>query len=261
MSEPPDLIVRLAAPSSPPEAAAGHVAVIIDLFRASTTICSALHAGAGEVRPVPDLESAREWKARLPEALLGGERGGLPPPGFDLGNSPAEYTPARIAGRTVIFTTTNGTAALRAARSAHRVAFGCLANAGAVSAWAVGERAGGRPVSLLCAGLHGQPSLEDAVAAGALAERMLALPGGPRNPDDMARLCLSAWRGAGGGPGVRLAEVLRGAEGGRNVIAIGLARDLDTCLDVDSLPVVPVAAGDPWVVGADHSATDATSRA
>src|SRR4051812_42560200 len=96
-----------------PEALSGSTVVVIDVLRATTTIVHALAAQAVEVAPFRDVEDARRLANDLGnKAVLGGERGGVPIPGFDLGNSPAEYTSERVAGKTVIFTTTNGTRAL-----------------------------------------------------------------------------------------------------------------------------------------------------
>ena len=95
---------------------AGVTAIVLDVVRASTTIAAALAGGARAVVPVATPEEARALRGKRDagSVLVGGERGGAPPPGFDHGNSPAEYTPDRVRGRTVVFTTTNGTRALLA---------------------------------------------------------------------------------------------------------------------------------------------------
>jgi len=105
----------------PQGSVAGGIAVVIDVLRASTTIITALAHGAAGVRPALTTEQARELAAGSgagPAMLLGGERGGLRIDGFDLGNSPLEYAPARVAGRRIVITTTNGTAALDACGAA-----------------------------------------------------------------------------------------------------------------------------------------------
>lgn len=111
----------------PPAAVAGGVAVVIDVIRASTTITTAVANGAASVFPVESVERARERASSLGQGtLLGGERGGIRIEGFDLGNSPREYTPERVAGHQIVFTTTNGTAALAACHEAAVVMIGCL---------------------------------------------------------------------------------------------------------------------------------------
>src|SRR3989339_400165 len=143
---------------------AGATVVVIDVLRASTTIIHALNAGAAEIIPCGEVEQARALAADFPreEVVLGGERGGLPIDGFDLGNSPSEYTPDRVAGRTIVFTTTNGTRAMMRCRKAGRVLIGAFVNASAVAEQLVGcER-----ISLLCAGTEGEYSRDDILMAG-----------------------------------------------------------------------------------------------
>ena len=93
----------------------GCAAIVIDVLRATSTVIAACAAGCRQVIPAPDLSSARACAGRLPagEVVLAGERGGEPVEGFDLGNSPLEFTPERVRGRTIVLTTTNGTAATR----------------------------------------------------------------------------------------------------------------------------------------------------
>ena len=109
-----DVQVHLLPQLAPPGALGGGVAVVVDVLRATTTIVHALAAGCVSVRPCAELEEARELAAgmRVGRTLLGGERGGVPIPGFELGNSPREYTSKVCRGNTLVFTTTNGTRAL-----------------------------------------------------------------------------------------------------------------------------------------------------
>src|SRR5690606_7749604 len=94
-----------------------------DVLRATTTIVEALAAGAASVAPCLTIDDARQRRAELDggEAILGGERGGRPIEGFDLGNSPAEYTAQRVSGRSVVLTTTNSTKALLHCRAASEI--------------------------------------------------------------------------------------------------------------------------------------------
>lgn len=243
-----------------PEALAGGVVIVIDQLRASVTIAAALGAGASAVVPALTVGEARQIAASLiaagvptqtPSApggrpapsppphrgrgvLLGGERGGVKIEGFDLGNSPSEYTPDRVADRTIVFTTSNGTAALLHARQAARVLVGSLANVSGVCR-AVAEDA--RPVHILCCGTRGEVSLDDVLAAGALVERLVALGRGLMS-DDSGRVALRVWRGAVATPGGVL-RALAESRGGRNLERQGLGSDVAVCARVDSLPVVP----------------------
>src|SRR5579872_6432730 len=143
-----------------PAASGEGVAVVIDVLRAASTIVQALASGADCVVPCGDIDEARRIAEELPpeKRILGGEREGLPIPGFDLGNSPAEYTSSLVEGKRVIFTTTNGTRALIRAKTARRVLVGALSNLAAVVNVLIGETG---PVHLVCAGTDKRMTLED----------------------------------------------------------------------------------------------------
>lgn len=174
---------------------------MIDVLRASTTIATALAAGAAGVVPVRDLVAARSLAARLgPDVLTGGERGGRRIDGFDLGNSPGEYTPDRVNGRTIVFTTTNGTAAVEACGSAAEILVGAIVNraAVAVACQMLSRLHADAPVHLVCAGTDGMVTLEDILGAGAILDAAVA-PDGPATPADLdppAREALDRYRRA-----------------------------------------------------------------
>lgn len=151
----------------------GECVVVIDTLRASTTIIAALLAGAREVIPVEDVEQAVAAAGELgtDRTLLGGERRGLKIDGFDLGNSPLEYTAEVVEGKTILLTTTNGTRALRAASAAHTVLCGTLLNADSVARFCSELD---QNVTLLCAGTNGGFSMDDAIAAGGIIDAMRA---------------------------------------------------------------------------------------
>lgn len=174
--------------------------------------------------------------------VLGGERGGLRIEGFDLGNSPLEYTPLSVLGRAVIFTTTNGTAAVRRATdaAAGTVLIGCLANAAAVVRSLAQED---RAIHLLCAGTRGDATLEDALTAGALAE-MLVLAGHTWADDDQGRLVAAAWRDASASAD-RLHRAMRDARGGRELLRLGFDADVEFCSRVSVWDTVPILRAAP----------------
>lgn len=241
------------APRMPPGAAAGAIAVVIDVLRASTSIATALEAGATAVWPTPSVAVARATRDRLPAGtLLGGERGGLPPAGFDLGNSPLDYTPARVGGRAVVVTTTNGTAALAACRDARAVVIGALVNRAAVAAFL--RRRGSGPdrvaVHLVCAGTDGAVSGEDVLGAGAIVD---AAAGPADRLDAASSAARAAFRRvvAGGTPEAALADAFRETPGGANLIALGMQRDLAAAARLDAVAVVPHLVGDRLVAAAD----------
>ena len=200
-------------------------------MRATTTICHALSAGATAVVPCLEIDEARAKAGRVSGLVaLGGERQGLRIEGFDLGNSPSEYTPETVGGRTVVFTTTNGTRAMHRAAQAAEILIGAFVNRRAL----VRELRNRKRVDLLCAGTHGAITAEDCLLAGAVVE---GLADGPVELNDQARLARDAWRTVReGGP---LAAALRECQGGRNLIAEGFDADIDTAAVADRFELVP----------------------
>ncbi|CAG0965068.1 2-phosphosulfolactate phosphatase [Phycisphaerales bacterium] len=224
------LHVKLVAP----EALAGAVVVVIDALRASVTMTAALAHGASCVVPALTVEQALAEKSRYPGAVLGGERGGVLIPGFDLDNSPGKYTADRVKGKAVIFTTTNGTAALLNSAKAAEIVVGSFAN---LSAVCEAVRSDPRTVHVVCCGTRDEFSLDDVLPAGAFVERLTA-SGRQLDAEDSARIALMAWRGALAAP-VGLVEAMRQSRGGRNLERQGLGADVDFCATLDTLPVVP----------------------
>ena len=225
----------------PAGATAGGVAVVIDVLRASTTMITALAHGAAGIVPVADVDEARRLAGELgPRVVLGGERGGLRISGFDLGNSPREYTAERVAGQTVVITTTNGTAALHASRDAAEIVVGAIVNRRAV-AEAVRRLAGDQGVvHLVCAGTDGVVSAEDVLAAGAILDAAAA-DGRDDVLDDAAREALAFFQrvaARGDVPAALVVEFCR-SPGGANLVDLGMEADLPAAAAIDSLAVVP----------------------
>jgi len=222
---------------------AGSVVVIVDLLRASTTICQALSAGAKCVVPSVEVDetfakaSAHvQQNGNRSEILLGGERGGERIEGFDLGNSPTDYTADQVFGRTVLFTTTNGTKALAHARLAERVLIGAAVNRKAI----VEEIAAAERINILCAGTGGKVTREDILAAGAIASQLE----GDRN--EWADAACREWqellttaRALDRTPSEQFAVELQNTLGGKNLLALGFDDDLPHCAQLDTLNVVP----------------------
>lgn len=219
---------------------AGRTAVVFDVLRASTTAAAALAAGAEFLVPFDDIEEMRAFREGLAgdlaaRCLLAGERGGQAAPGFDLGNSPGEFTPQAVGGRVLLFSTTNGTEALARAAEADPVYLGALVNLAAlVEVLSAESRRKGEELALVCAGTELSASMEDMLAAGLLLER-LGARGAGWELDDGALSVLAAaaeWKG-------RERELLQLAVGGRNVSRLGLAADIEFAARLDSIEVVP----------------------
>jgi 2-phosphosulfolactate phosphatase len=200
--------------------------VVIDVIRATSTMLVALAGGARGVRPVAGVEEAVALRKNDPSALLAGERGGLPLPGFDLGNSPREMTPDRVGGRDLIVTTTNGTQALVACLAARAVLTASFLNLDAVAARL---RELQPPWIILCAGFEGGFGVDDAIVAGALAEAL-----------DRDHALVSLYRS------VRhdLAGTLLGCHAGQELVKAGLGDDVPFCAELNRFALVPALDAD-----------------
>jgi 2-phosphosulfolactate phosphatase len=229
-----------------PDRVLGDTAVVIDVLRASTTIAYALAAGAREV--IPCLEIADALAAAKPfateERILGGERLGARIEGFDLGNSPEEYSPQRVAGKTVIFTTTNGTRAILRVQAARDILIASFVNASAVvQALLDRER-----IHILCAGTAGRMSEDDILLAGMLVERLQRQGGVPWQQNGQAMTSREFWlhnvtlpKGSDAQPSESelLIQRLRASRGARNLLRLGLDDDIVAAAQIDRFACVP----------------------
>jgi 2-phosphosulfolactate phosphatase len=223
---------------------AGSAVVVIDLLRATSTICQAVASGATEVVPFLEVDEAlaAAEKAGRSNVILGGERKGGKIPGFDLGNSPCEYTPTAVTGRRVFITTTNGTRALDHARQAKRIVVGAITNLSAAAASIQHEPR----IDILCAGTDGGDTREDILAAGAIVSQLLERSAASRTLNDNAAAAKREWdevvaraHAAGRHITEHLAIELRDTQGGRNLLGMSLNRDLVDCAQIDRLTVAP----------------------
>jgi 2-phosphosulfolactate phosphatase len=211
---------------TPDEAGAAPTGIVIDVIRATSTICQALASGYERAFCAAEVEEARALRAQLGEGVLGGERNAVRIPGFDLGNSPREYV--EPVGSTLILSTTNGTrAVVAAARRCERVYISSLLNLAAVVGAA---RKAGDDVVVVCAGVQGTLALDDAFVAG----RIVELLGWERtDAAEAAARLVTTW----GGP----EDALRASKSGRNLIenAPHLEDDIPFCARESALDVVP----------------------
>jgi 2-phosphosulfolactate phosphatase len=220
-----------------PAELAGGTAVVIDILRASTTICHALDAGATKVIPCLTVEEAHAQAEKTDDdVLLGGERGGVRIAGFDLSNTPMEYTSDVVAGKTILFTTTNGTEALHRSQEAERVLIGAFVNLSAVVACLSAED---RPIHLVCAGTNGAVSGEDVLFAGAVVAGVFENRENLVLGNDSARLALDFWR-ANSQNDANFRQAMRDSQGGRNLQKLGLTADIERAGERDLFDFVPV---------------------
>lgn len=222
-----------------PEALRGGVAVVIDVLRASTSIIHALAAGCSAVWPVATIEAAQQLAQQLnsqgKRCLLGGERGGKPIPGFQLGNSPADFTCDVCKNQTLVMTTTNGTHALLHAAQAARIMMAGFVNFSGVCEQLLREQ---RPIHLLCAGTDGEITLEDTLLAGAFVD---VLHQSDRPLCDSARIAWDCFEHHG----MIVHEALRLSKGGRNLLELGYEDDLALAAQVDRFMIVPELRHEP----------------
>ena len=232
----------------------GRTVVVFDVLRATTSMTAALAAGVREIRIFGDIHTAAAAARQFDgQRLLCGETNCLPPPGFDLGNSPAAFQRESHAGSTVFLSTTNGTKAVIAARGAAVVLIGAVVNAGAV-AQKIAEI--GRDVTLLCAGTRGRPAMEDVIGAGAVIEALIAMRAGDPSTD-AARMAGRLFRSVKDSLRAAMAE----SEGGRHLFAVGLESDIDFCAVLDSIPLVGVARDNPLRVTLESQANSSLAFA
>lgn len=215
---------------TPDESGAAPTGVVIDVIRATSTICQAVASGYEQVFCAAEVEEARTLRDAIGEGVLGGERHAVPIPGFDLGNSPREYL--EPVGSTLILSTTNGTrAVVAAAQRCERVFIASLLN---LSAVVEAVRDADADVVVMCAGVQGTLALDDAFVAGRIVEEL----GWERTDAAMAAARLTGtWSGA--------EEAFRASKSGRNLMenAPHLEDDIPFCARESVLDVVPRLVG------------------
>jgi 2-phosphosulfolactate phosphatase len=210
----------------PPAQLRASACAVIDVIRATSTIVTALAHGAPGVVSVAGVDDAFALKERNPEALLAGERGGRALPGFDLGNSPEDFTAERVQGRPLILTTTNGTQALAVCAGARAVMTASFLNLDAVAARLLEIEP---PWIIVCAGCNGEFGVDDAVVAGALAEAL-----------GREHALVSLYRSVRGD----LAATLLGSAAGRELLKVGLEKDVPFCAQLNLFSIVPTLGAD-----------------
>jgi 2-phosphosulfolactate phosphatase len=227
---------------SPHELIASDVAdrtvLVVDVLRATSTICAALHHGARAVVPAADAADAARLEAALGAAdvVLAGERNLVRIPGFQLGNSPREMTAAAVAGKTLVMTTTNGTRALLATSGAREVVVAAAVNLTAAGAHAHAALEEHGDLVILCAGRDHGFGLDDAFIAGCLAVRAIGGRRQRKGLNDAALVSVDLVTRYRDG----IARVLALSAAGRGLAANGFAEDVAAAAVVDAWPVVPI---------------------
>ncbi|MFZ5944688.1 MAG: 2-phosphosulfolactate phosphatase [Bacillota bacterium] len=206
-------------------------AVVIDVFRASNTIISALGNGAKEIIPVAEINLAQDLKEKHPEYLLGGERNSLKIEGFDLGNSPLEYTQIKVNNKTVILATSNGSKALKKVDKADIVLIASFAN---IKAIVKKLKELEKDIHIVCAGTLGTPSLEDTLAAGKIVDELMNIT--DFNLNDYAYLTLGSYHNYK----FSIYNTLLKSRNGLRLQELGKMADIRHCSQVDTTELIPI---------------------
>lgn len=224
------------------------IAVVIDVLRASTSITTALHNEARAVIPVAKVEAAR----RLAESyrggpvLLCGERNEMRIDGFDLSNSPMEYSKERVKDKTIIFTSTNGAQLFDCANNAAQVLVGAFVNATVLTEHIADCEA---DVALLCAGKNGRIGLEDVVCGGMIVSHLIERIDHPVELNDGAEAAKILYQNYA----ANITAMLHLASHGKRLIEIGQEHDLKLCGAVDAIGVVPILKDDELILSMNSS--------
>lgn len=216
---------------------AGRAVAVIDVLRASTSIAVALDNGAKAIIPFENSEDvvSRAKAFERTDVRLAGERKSLPIPGFDLGNSPLQFTPEAVEGKTILMATTNGTGAITAAQGASDVIIASYVNFSASLSFLRNALRSGIDIVLLCAGQDRRFALEDAGCAGRYAHHISKrLTGVTLN--DGAQACVLIDKKYGD----NLMKLFDASSHGRTLREAGFGEDLAICAALDSRAVLPV---------------------
>ncbi|WP_439695252.1 2-phosphosulfolactate phosphatase [Mucilaginibacter sp. AW1-7] len=214
-----------------------YIVVVIDIFRATSSICYGIENGAEAIIPVSQVEECSAYREKGLDYLLAAERDGKVVEGFDFGNSPFSYTAEKVAGKTVVLTTTNGTHALHLSRAAKKIVIGSFLNLTALSDWLKTQN---ENVLLVCAGWKNNFNLEDTLFAGAVIEQLktdgYVLDDAALAANDLYQLGKHD-----------INDYLKKTSHGERLKKLGIQKDIDFCLQVDITTAIPVLDGERLV--------------
>ncbi len=222
------------------------IVIVVDVLRASSTIVTALANGALAVMPLRSVEEARRRKRADPEYVLAGERKGLRPTGFDLGNSPSEYVPESVENKRILLTTSSGTQALVASKGAPLTLVGSFLNLNAVSRaakrFSIEEKRG---ITIALSGKQGEFSLEDFLCGGALVAQLREIA------DKCSDTAWAAYLSYQASEEMLLKAILLGNHA-KELVDLGLSEDVGFCCELDRYFVAPILRSG-WVAEMKHS--------
>jgi len=214
-----------------------YIVVIIDIFRATSSICYGIENGAEAIIPVSEVEECAAYREKGLNYLLAAERNGEVVAGFDFGNSPFAYTAEKVAGKTVVLTTTNGTHALHLSRNAKKIVIGSFLNLTALCNWLKTQE---ENILMVCAGWKNNFNLEDTLFAGAVIEQ---LKGDCYVLDDPALAANDLFQIGKNDISLYLSKTSHG----ERLKKLGIEKDIAFCLQVDITTAIPVLEGEKLV--------------
>lgn len=214
-----------------------YIVVIIDIFRATSSICYGIENGAEAIIPVSEVEECAAYREKGLNYLLAAERNGEVVAGFDFGNSPFAYTAEKVAGKTVVLTTTNGTHALHLSRNAKKIVIGSFLNLTALCNWLKTQD---ENILMVCAGWKNNFNLEDTLFAGAVIDQ---LKGDGYVLDDPALAANDLFQIGKND----ISQYLSKTSHGERLKKLGIEQDIAFCLQVDIATAIPVLEGEKLV--------------
>lgn len=213
------------------------IVVIIDIFRATSSICYGIENGAEAIIPVAQVEECAAYREKGLDYLLAAERNGEVVAGFDFGNSPFSYTSEKVSGKTIVLTTTNGTHALHLSRGAKKIVIGSFLNLSALCNWLKSQQ---ENILLVCAGWKNNFNLEDTLFAGAVVDK---LQSDAYRTDDSSTAANDLFQLAKND----LNTYLQKTAHSERLKKLGIEEDIKFCLQVDVTTAIPVLQGEKLV--------------
>jgi 2-phosphosulfolactate phosphatase len=232
-----DLSVCLSPALIPLYSVEDYIVVIIDIFRATSSICYGIENGAVAIIPVSEVEECAAYGEQGEGYLLAAERDGKVVEGFDFGNSPFSYTKEKVAGKTVVLTTTNGTHALHLSRLAKKIVIGSFLNLTALCNWLKTQD---ENILLVCAGWKNNFNLEDTLFAGAVIEQLKEFD---FKLDDAAIAANDLYQVGKHD----INQYLKKTSHSERLKKLGIEKDIEFCLRVDLTSAIPILEGEKLV--------------
>lgn len=214
-----------------------NIVVIVDVLRATSSICAAIHNGVKNLIPVATVDEARAMKQQ--GYMVASERDGYVLDFADFGNSPFNFTPEIVQGKDIVYSTTNGTRCIHMAAHSKAVVIGAFLNLSVLTDWLISQNA---PVLIFCASWKDRFSLEDTVFAGALAERLME-SGKFESICDAVTASMDLWNLAK----PDLFGYMQKAAQKKRLASKGLDDCIEFCLTNDLCPVIPAFRDDKLV--------------